>query len=354
MKKMVFLFPVCVLIFLECRDSRELKAENPKAILGHYLFFEKRISFNHSKSCASCHSPEYAFTDGYRKSVSADGNNLLHNAPSILNIAQNHFFDWDNPEIHTLSQQIKRPLYNKHPTELGMDLDSSSLLSFFKKDSLYSSLFERAYRGENEMYSAKHVEECIIEYVKNLNSRNSKFDQHLDSKAVRLNKSEEEGMRLFFSTELKCSQCHAPPDFTKSNTSNMVDSAYANIGLYNIANENKYPAEDVGLNKITKKLRDDGKFKIPSLRNVMLTAPYMHDGSVRNLDELLNIYSAGGQSINKGPLSGDGRKHRNKHPHIKGFEISDNQKKNLICFLSSLTDTTYLSNPYFLNPFRNK
>ncbi|MBK8146103.1 MAG: hypothetical protein IPK62_14500 [Bacteroidetes bacterium] len=187
-----------------------------------------------------------------------------------------------------------------------------------------------------------------------MNSRNSKFDLYRNSKKVPLSPSENEGMQLFFSAELQCSRCHSLPDFTTSNISRNIDSIYANIGLYNTDNRNQYPIEDAGLRRHSNKLNDDGKFKIPSLRNVLLTAPYMHDGSVSSLDEVLNIYSAGGRNISNGPQRGDGRNHTNKHPHIKGFEISESQKRNLICFLSTLTDTTYLTNPYFLNPFRNK
>ncbi len=339
---------------ISCNSKSGQIPHNPKMILGHHLFFERKLSFNHSKSCASCHSPELAFTDGYRRSVASNGENLSHNAPSLFNISGNNFFDWDNSFVNSLKKQIQRPLYSKHPLELGLDLDTLALFSFFERDSLYSSLFVNAFQDENRKYTTAHVEESIIEYVKNLVSQNSKYDKYSKGQKTILTKSEMDGMILFFSAKLKCSRCHTPPLFTKTNLSINTDTVYANIGMYNINNKNEYPSDDKGLAKRSKKNSDDGKFKIPSLRNVMLTAPYMHDGSMTTIQEVIDMYAAGGRNIKSGFQKGDGRTHLNKHPFISGFAISDVEKKELISFLSALTDTSYLKNSLFLNPFRSK
>jgi cytochrome c peroxidase len=125
-----------------------------------------------------------------------------------------------------------------------------------------------------------------------------------------------------------------------------------NIGLYNLSGQNTYPSADQGLRRFTKRSEDDGKFKIPSLRNVMLTAPYMHDGSVADLQQVIDLYARGGRNTTVGDYPGDGAKHKNKHPLIRGFELSAEEKDDLIRFLSALTDTSYLSNPQFRDPFR--
>lgn len=338
--------------FFSCKESNT--APSHKIALGHYLFYEKKLSFNQSKSCASCHSPEYAFTDGYRRSVSASGENLLHNAPCILNLSQNAFFDWDNPAVTSLDQQIKRPLYNSHPVEMGFTMQNHTLHSFLQNDSTYNSLFRLAYCNENNPYTASHIEECIVAYVKSLNSRNSKYDKYINGDHTALNKNELNGMQLFNSEKLRCNNCHKAPAFTITTLTQNIDSAYVNIGLYNIGNKNKYPADDNGLIKSTHKERDNGKFRIPSLRNVMTTAPYMHDGSVGTITEVIDIYARGGRSIDYGEHQGDGALNRHKHPFIHGFTISTEEKNDLISFLSALTDTSYLSNPQFTNPFHNK
>ena len=340
--------------FFSCKEPDSNTAASHKITLGHCLFYEKKLSFNQSKSCASCHSPEYAFTDGYRRSVSAIGENLLHNAPCILNISQNFFFDWDNPDIMSLDKQIKRPLYNAHPVEMGFVENNPALYSFFENDSTYRSLFLSAYGHGNDPYTASHVEECIVAYVKSLNSQNSAYDKYINGDVSALNQHELNGMLLFNSEKLRCNNCHRPPTFTISTLTKNTDSVYINIGLYNINNESSYPPEDKGLMKHTHKESDNGKFRVPSLRNVMATAPYMHDGSVGTIQEVIDIYARGGRNIHTGEYQGDGALNRHKHSFIQGFTISAEEKNDLISFLSALTDTSYLSNPQFTDPFHNK
>ncbi len=344
---------ICIVSFSCSRMTKSSQDEHydTKAVLGHYLFFEKRLSYNQSKSCASCHSPIFAFTDGYRKSVAANGENLLHNAPSLLNISQNRFFDWGNPSVTTLENQIKRPLYQTHPLEMGFDLQADKLIAFFCQDSLYQSLYQSAFHKKADLCSISDIEACIIAYIKTLNSNNSPYDLFLKGDQYALNTSEQNGLKLFTSHQLKCNLCHIPPFFTSANLTNNLDSIYANIGLYHVMNQHGYPASDIGMGKITAKPQDNGKFKIPSLRNCMITAPYMHDGSVNTLEEVIDIYASGGRNVLNGDAKGDGRLHPNKHQHIQGFELSPSEKRDLILFLASLTDTSYLNDSHFRNPF---
>lgn len=339
------------LLAFSCCKPEKFSVKKHQINLGHFLFFEKKLSVNRSKSCASCHSPQFAFTDGYRRSVSALGENLLHNAPSLINLTGSSYFDWDNPGVQSLETQIKRPLYNKHPLEMGCNFSDAGLQKLFQGDSLYYALFRLAYPDSDTTFTAGHIEDCIIAYLKTLNFSNSRYDQYLAGEQSALTEDELNGLQLFSSDRLKCSRCHRPPAFTLSHFTNNPDSVYVNIGLYNLAALNTYPPADPGIRKKTLRSADDGKFKIPSLRNVMLTAPYMHDGSVETIEEVINIYARGGRKLDYGEYHGDGFTHKNKHPFVQGFTLSSKEKNELICFLASLTDTSYLANPQFTEPF---
>ena len=134
---------VLILFFLSSCASKN-SIEEQQQILGHYLFFDTRLSVNNSKSCASCHNPNFAFTDGYRTSITSLGENVLHNSPSLINVVELKRFDWANPQTISLMQQIKRPLYNDNPIELGLDKHFKSLQQQFYKDSLYKNLFKKS------------------------------------------------------------------------------------------------------------------------------------------------------------------------------------------------------------------
>ena len=334
-----------VLLILCC--SCTSKKQNTESLekLGHYLFFDTRLSLNNTKSCASCHNPNFAFTDGYRTSITSLGENVLHNSPSLINVVELKRFDWANSHNTSLMQQIKRPLYSTNPTELGLDKHLKSLQQQFYKDSLYKNLFEKAFPKADSLFTKNQIEIAIIAYVKTLKSTNSSFD------ANTLTQAQQNGYNLFKSNKLNCNVCHTPPYFTLAALSKEIDSMYANNGLYNINNQNKYPLTDNGLIGTTKNVLDDGKYKIPSLRNVILTAPYMHDGSVASINEVIDIYARGGRLITKGAFKGDGKLNKNKHSLIKGFTLSDKEKKELIDFLTSLTDSSLFYNPQFKNPF---
>lgn len=312
--------------------------------LGHYLFFDTRLSINNTKSCSSCHNPAFAFSDGYRTSATALGENVLHNAPSLINGVYLKKYDWANLNATNFLEQIKRPLYGNHPVELGLDKHIATLQQQFAKDSLYKILFKKAFPQTDSLYTLQQIETAIVEYEKTLISTESNFDKQ------ELTPNEYNGLKLFTSNLLNCVVCHPPPYFTLATTTNNIDSMYANIGLYNINNKNEYPKQDEGLSVITKNKKDNGKFKIPSLHNVMLTAPYMHDGSVATINEVIDIYARGGRKFN----NEDGKLNTNKHQLIKGFAITPREKQDLIAFLNSLTDSSIFYKQTFQNPFRNK
>ena len=326
---------------------------SPKGVAGRYLFFDTRLSFNNTKSCASCHDPKFAFTDGYRRSTTATGDAVIHNTPTLINSASMRYYDWANPEVENLEQQHQRPLFNTNPVELGVSGFEREILTSLAADTLYSKLFQAAFPLNKGNLNFKNITSCLAEYVKSLKSYNSAFDLHANGQTNVMSVSARRGMKLFFSPKMNCPSCHRAADFTLATTTNDVDSIYVNIGLYNTNNSNRYPATDPGLQAVTGKARDNGKFRIPTLRNVAMTAPYFHDGSVATLEEVVDIYAAGGRDIISGPNKGNGKNNLHKDTRIKGFSITPQEKSALIDFLYVLSDSTIFSNPNFQNPFKS-
>ena len=337
----------CAFWIFESNNKTTEQHQKLLAEAGHLLFFDTRISFNNTKSCASCHAPQFAFSDGYRKSVTATGDNVLHNSPSLINIRFHHFFDWANPSITSLEQQHRRPIFNLHPVELGATGNENMILNKLRADTVYTGLFRALYPNDPNSISFDHIIQSIAAYVKTLVSKNSPYDRYTSGDSSALNSSAIAGMQLFFSPRLQCASCHPPPYFTTATLSYNTDSIYINTGLYNINNTNQYPSQDNGLTAVTHLPKDDGRFKIPSLRNVSMTAPYMHDGSINSLEEVIDMYRNGGRLL----PSGDGRINQNKDKRIHGFQITATEEKNLISFLYSLTDSSIITNPQFQNPF---
>lgn len=338
-------FIICCLIAFGCIQINSKNTIASQEQLGQYLFFDTRLSINNTKSCSSCHSPEFAFSDGYRTSVTSFGENVLHNAPSLINAAYLKKYDWANLNATSFETQIKRPLYGNHPIELGLDKHINELQKIFEKDSLYSILFRSAFPDSNKLFTLAQIETAISTYEKTLVTQSSNFDKG------ELTPSAYNGLKLFTSRRLNCVSCHRPPYFTLATLTDSIDSVYANIGLYNLENKNEYPKNDNGIYSITHRLKDNGKFKIPSLRNVILTAPYMHDGSVATIDEVIDIYARGGRNIDYGNYKGDGKLNQNKSQLITGFILTKDEKRDLINFLTSLTDSTIFYKQSFKNPF---
>lgn len=164
------------------------------------------------------------------------------------------------------------------------------------------------------------------------------------------------GERIFFSGQRgSCFQCHGGWNFSGSvryagDTS--ARPAFFNTGLYNVAGRYSYPAPNTGLHQVSGRVEDIGKFRPPTLRNVAVTKPYMHDGSIATLQEVIDHYAAGGRTIRTGAFAGVGRDNPNKAPNVHGFSITDAEKSDLIEFLESLTDTAFLRNPALSNPWK--
>lgn len=342
-------FILAVFFIRTAKNAEKKQIQSDLVLAGRYLFFDTRLSYNNTKSCASCHDPKFAFSDGYRRSITANGDIVSHNAPSLVNASFLYYFDWANPYITTLEKQHERPLFGQYPVELGVTGHEAEILTRLGTDSLYKQLFLEVFPKENP-FTFPNIVTAIAAYVKTIRSFQSPYDRFVSGDTNALSITERRGMELFFSGRLKCSSCHVPPHFTTASITKNIDSIYYNNGLYNISGSGKYPPGDQGLVSITGKDKDRGKFRTPSLRNVSMTAPYMHDGSINSLEEVIDFYTRGGREILKGSLQGDGKNNRYKDKRVTGFVLSTEERSSLIDFLFALSDSTILTNPRFGNP----
>jgi len=280
-----------------------------RVALGKKLFFDNMMSRDSSLSCASCHQPQFAFSDGRQKSVGIKGRQVSRNAPTLTNVAYQPYFLLDglNPSLET---QVKIPIHEHNEFDFHILLIAERM----KQDSLYVSLSKDAYNSEP---SPQVIAYAIACYERTLISGNSPYDQYFyQGNKTALNDSEIRGMNLFFD-DLYCASCHGGFNFS--------DSRLTNNGLYT-----NYT--DQGRARLTKKTEDQAIFKTPTLRNIGFSAPYMHDGSFESLEQVIDHYSSGAKG------------HFNQDPLIQPFDISQDQKQDLIAFLIALNDSSFVKN----------
>jgi cytochrome c peroxidase len=288
--------------------------------LGSLLFFEKALSINGSQSCASCHNPTRAFTDSpRRKSIGAEGKVGTRNSMPIFNLAWKKSFFWDG-RARSIREQVLEPIQN--PIEMHETLPN--VVSKLNRSSIYRTAFEKAF-GSAEI-TAERIALALEQFLLTQVSCDSKFDRALKG-SVQLSEEEKRGFELFV-TEYDprreqfgadCFHCHGGPLFqNQSFANNGLDSDFSDLGLFNA----------------TKHESDKGKFAVPSLRNVEITAPYMHDGRFRTLEEVVEHYATGVKRSNTlDPNIA-------KHP-AGGVPLSAQDKKALVAFLKTLTDEKY-------------
>lgn len=312
--------------------------DSTRYLLGKYLFFDQRLSATGAKSCASCHNPELAFTDGYRRSPGIFADLHFRNTPTLLNVSRQEFLNWANTDITSVSRQMENPLFGTKPIEMGLSAHDNGVLRILEKDKIYSRLLSHAGSHRKTELNWETVMNALAVYVNSLNSFASPYDRYKAGDTRAITASAKAGEHLFFSSRLQCATCHQPPVFGADSTMS-AEKQFANIGLYNFKNGN-YPFTDQGLFTVTRKEGDRGKFKTPTLRNLQYTAPYFHDGSAETLDDALAVFEEGGRDITYGEWQGDGRKNPHKSPLIKKTLMTAVEKQNLLDFLQSLNDTT--------------
>lgn len=323
--------------------------------LGRHLFYDTRLSGSGQISCASCHQQALAFTDGLARAIGGSGDVHPRNSQGLANAAWFASLTWGNPALTTLEQQIVIPLFGEEPIEHGInETNHAVILQSLQRDDRYAPLLAAAFPEVNAL-DWQQVVQALASFVRGITSFNSAFDRYSAGDSSALDDSAKRGLALFNSERLECFHCHdghLQTDSLRNRAMRIVEMPFHNTGLYNIDGAGSYPAPNTGAHEITAEPRDMGAFRAPSLRNVALTAPYNHDGSVATLAEVIRNYAAGGRHIESGALAGDGRRNPYKDSFVASFAISDSEVEDVIAFLHSLTDESLLTNPRYGNPWQ--
>lgn len=306
-----------------------IPSDNPQTkegiALGKRLFFDNILSANGTKSCASCHSPQNAFTDNTPTSLGIDGIAGTRNSMPLFNMAWNYNerFNWDGKALSLETQAIE-PVEN--PIELHSDWEN--VVARLQAHPDYPELFNLAFNTPT--ITKELTTKAISQFERTLISANSKFDNYLQNQAV-LSPQELNGLDIFMREDKgDCFHCHGNP-----NNPLWTDNDFHNNGL-----DSQFT--DLGLGAVTGDPSDNGKFKSPSLRNLAYSPPYMHDGRFSTLDEVINHYSEGLQnSPTIDPLM--------KKVDEGGVQLTDQEKADLKLFLLTLTDPSFIANPDFQN-----
>lgn len=333
-------------------------ADNPmtqaKVDLGRFLFYDTRLSVNNEMSCASCHQQELAFTDGKGLSDGTTGEVTPRGAMSLTNIVYSSRLTWANHLLDRLEDQSMTPLFGEDPVEMGMSGLEDRLTALFSTDPLYSRMFKDAFPDDDNPYSIGNLTKALASFERILLSYDTPFDEYMNGNTDALSDAARRGLGLFLSERLECFHCHGGFNFSDSLShqgSPFDEVAFHNTGLYNIDEEGSYPHPNQGIFSLTGDPLDMGRFKAPSLRNIALTAPYMHDGSIQTLREVVEHYAAGGRTITEGEHAGIGSDNPYKSEFVPGFIISEEEIDDLVTFLDTLTDDSFVSNPAFSDPF---
>jgi cytochrome c peroxidase len=335
-------------------------AENPmsaaKVELGRHLFYDRRLSVDGSLSCASCHEPARAFADGRALPTGATGVTLARNSPGLQNVAYLATYTWANPLLETLEQQVVIPMFGDAPIELGTGLNLEAVLARLAADPVYPPLFAAAFPDEASPIGRAAVIFSVASFMRSMISGNSPYDRaQYGGDAQAMSASARRGMDLFFDEKTECYHCHTGVNLTlsfRSAQTGFIGRTFENNGLYNVGGAGLYPPNNPGLFEFTGKDFDHGRFRVPPLRNIALTAPYMHDGSIATLDGVIDHYVRGGRLIESGPLAGDGATNPNKNTLVRSFTLSAQERADLLAWLEALTDPDFGADPRFADPWQ--
>lgn len=293
-------------------------ADNPmseaKVALGERLFFETRLSLTGRYSCASCHDPARSFSDGRTVAVGATGDALPHSAMALINVAYNVSFGWTRPELNTLETQVLEPLLNEHPIEVGMSGRQQAVVDALAADPAYADAFGAVFHDAGPPVSFDHIVKAIAAFERTLIAGGSPFDRYVfGGQHDALSPAAKRGMALFFSPHAGCSTCHSGFNFS----GNWRDGE-GETGKASFANEGTA----------------DAPMRVPTLRNISLTAPYMHDGRFPTLTAVLDHYAQIAEAARSDAQAGT-------DPRLSSFDLDQPQRADLIAFLDSLTDPSY-------------
>jgi cytochrome c peroxidase len=320
--------------------------------LGRHLFYDTRLSGNGTQSCASCHRQELAFTDGLAGSVGSTGMVHPRSAMTLVNTAYRDALTWANPSLRSLEAQVLVPMLGTVPIELGLEGHEPRVYGALGRDAVYRPLFAEAFPGETDPVTRGNVAAALAAFVRSIVSFRAPLDryrQHEESDA--LPPQAVRGSTIFFSDRKgRCGNCHRGLNLDGGSRTAAGAAARAeddpvfgfhNTGLYNLPGLLSYPVPNTGLHARTGRPDDVGKFRVPTLRNIAVTAPYMHDGSIATLDEVLDHYVAGGRAPNPTRSTG-----------IAPLSLTAQERADLLAFLESLTDEEALRDPRWMDPNR--
>ncbi|HSD74063.1 MAG TPA: cytochrome c peroxidase [Steroidobacteraceae bacterium] len=302
-------------------------ADNPmtpeKVSLGRLLFYEPRLSISRRQACGTCHNQSLAFTDGKARAIGATGEPHPRSAMSLANVAYSPVYTWTDAGFSSLEAQVLQPLLNEHPVEMGLKGRESAVLSELESDGRYREAFARAFPQERDPLTMANLARALASFERTLISGRSAFDRYVfDDERTALDAPAKRGMGLFFSERIGCSQCHFGLNFSGPIVharATQANPAFVNTGA--------------------------GRFRVPTLRNVAVTAPYMHDGAVSTLAEVLDLYATTGRGHPATPAESADRDQR-----LRPFALSSVEKEELLGFLASLTDEEFLGDSRFAPP----
>jgi cytochrome c peroxidase len=274
-----------------------------KAELGRLLFFDTRLSADGSVSCATCHNPKLAFTDGQPVSTGIQGKKGARSAPTVLNRAYSLAQFWDG-RSSSLETQVLGPMVN--PVEMGNS--HLAIVQTLKAINGYRVLFAKVFGTDD--FNIDQVAKAIATFERTVQSGNAPYDRYKAGNKTAMTAQQIRGMNIFFD-KAKCDQCHEGINFTSN--------SYANLGV-----GTDKPKPDIGRYAVTKDPKDWGVFKTPTLREIEHTAPYMHDGSLKTLDEVVEFYNKGGI------------RNKNLDERVKKLNLTDSEKSDIVAFLKAL------------------
>lgn len=288
-------------------------ADNPmsaaKVALGRRLFFETRLSVTATYSCATCHDPARAFTDARAQAVGATRQLTARSAMTLINVAYNSSYGWTEPAVTTLEAQMQQPLFNEHPIEMGLTGREAAVAALLSADPSYVSAFNAAFPEAPNSISINNLIRAIACYERTLISGDSPFDRYVfRGEHDAIDASAKRGVELFYSTRLGCANCHAGFNFTGTvlhRDQRTAAPAFARTG--------------VGATPM----------RVPTLRNIDLTAPYMHDGRFATLDQVITHYENANENLQP-------------DIHLPEFKLTPAERRDLRAFLESLTDSEFI------------
>ncbi|MEO6177722.1 MAG: cytochrome c peroxidase [Flavobacterium circumlabens] len=300
-----------------------------KAVLGEKLFYDKSLSKNSDRSCATCHHPEKAFTDGLKTNLSLKGSNLMRNTPTLTYASLQNAQFWDMRQLD-LEKQSVDVIENTDEMHGSLKNIHAQVLL----DAAYIKLFKKAY-PKTAKPEAWQIQNAIASYVRSLNAFDSRFDDYMRGQENKLTDQEIEGMNLFMG-KAKCATCHFTPLFNGTVPPNYAKTEHEVIGTPKDAS-GKALSPDTGRYLYNKMPQLIGAFKTPTVRNSAVTGPYMHNGVFKTLEEVVDFY-------NKGGGKGLGYAVDNQTLPFDELKLNKKEEQSLVAFMKTLTDKRYQKN----------